>query len=135
MTEVMRLGHRIPNAVVLHPIDWEAVLLTKGTDDHYLAQVFPSSDGSLRVWGLRVVETLAGEFRQDPSATNRRSLVVGDFQNGAGLYIREDVSVMVGMINDQFTKNLRTILAEERAAFAIFEPKAFAVLETVASAA
>lgn len=134
ITEVMVAGYE-PNAVVIHPYDWEKAILTKGTDNHYLAQVFPNADGSLRLWSLQVVETTSAANRDDPSAVDARNLVVGDFQRGAGLFIREDLSVSVGMINDDFTKNLRTVLAEERAAFAIFAPKAFAKLLTQASAA
>jgi HK97 family phage major capsid protein len=132
MTEVRTSGYQ-PNALVIHPIDWEEVVLTKGDDDHYLAQIFPSADGGMRVWGLRVVETVAAEENAGV-ATEARNLVVGDFQRGATLWIREEANVQVGMKNDDFTKNLRTVLAEERAAFAVRAPDAFAVLETQASA-
>lgn len=131
MTEV-RVSSYSPNAVVLHPIDWEKVVLAKGSDAHYLAQVFPTSDGTMRVWGLRVVESVAAEDDAG-MATEARNLVVGDFMRGATLWIREEANVQLGMQNDDFTKNLRTILAEERAAFAVRAPDAFAVLETVAA--
>jgi HK97 family phage major capsid protein len=134
ITEVQRVGRRDPNAVLMHPLDFEELSLLKGSDEHYLAHIDATSSGALRIWGLPVVVSMAQEFREDPSATNRRTLIVGDFQNGCGLFVREDVSVMVGMINDQFTKNIRTVLAEGRSAFAIFEPKAFSILQTQASA-
>lgn len=132
MTEVLSAGYE-PNALVLHPADWEGIVLAKGSDAHYLSQVFPSQDGQLRLWGLQVVETVAAQANAGV-ATEARNLVVGDFRRGATLWIREDASVMVGMQNDDFTKNLRTILAEERAAFAVTAPDAFAVYETRASA-
>lgn len=127
ITDTKRAGYA-PNAVILDPLDWEGVVIMKGTDDHYLAQVFPNADGSLRVWGLTAVETVACE----DAATGERNVVVGDFRRGATLWVREDASVVIGMQNDDLTKNLRTILAEERAAFAVQAPDAFAYFQTQA---
>lgn len=131
MTEVARSGFT-PNGLAIDPIDWEAVQLMKGSDEHYLAQVFPDSSGAMRIWGLRVVETVAAQDAAG-NPTEARNLVVGDWVRGATLWIREEANVQVGMQNDDFTKNLRTILAEERAAFAVQAPDAFAVLETEAA--
>ena len=133
MTEVRVAGYS-PNAVLIHPYDWEEVVLSKGTDDHYLAQVFPTQDGGFRVWGLNVVESVATEATAG-DATEERHLVVGDWRRGATLWVREEASVQVGMANDDFITNMRTILAEERAAFAVQAPGAFAELETVAAVA
>ncbi|MFW6331483.1 MAG: phage major capsid protein [Gemmatimonadota bacterium] len=128
ITEVRVAGYS-PNALVIHPLDWEEVVLTKGTDDHYLAQVFPTQDGGFRVWGLNVVESVATEATAG-NATEERHLIVGDWRRGATLWVREEASVQVGMANDDFITNMRTILAEERAAFAVQAPAAFAELET-----
>lgn len=133
MTEVRTAGYD-PNALVIHPIDWEAIVLLKGTDDHYLRQVFPDTDGNMRVWGLQVVETVAAEENAG-NTTEERNWVVGDFRRGVQLLVREDIGVAVGMQNDDFTKNLRTILAEERVALPIYAPAAFAYLETVTAVA
>jgi HK97 family phage major capsid protein len=130
----VRVSGYTPNAVVMHPIDREKLALQKGTDGHYLYQVFPAADGVDRVWGLRIVQTVATEATAG-DATEARNLVVGDFVRGATLWVREEANVIVGMQNDDLTKNLRTILAEERAAFAVTAPDAFAVLETVAAVA
>lgn len=133
ITEVRRNGYS-PNALVIHPIDWEDMVLEKGSDDHYLAQVFPQSDGTMRVWGLRVVESIAAQENAG-NATEERNFVVGDFIRGATLWVREAASVQVGLNSDDFTKNKRTLLAEERAAFAVQAPKAFAYYETQALSA
>lgn len=123
MTDVKRSGFN-PTAAVLDPLDFEQIALTKGTDDHYLAQVFPTADGTMRVWGLRLVECLSCE--ETALASNpERNILIGDFARGATLYNREAVNVAIGWVNDQFTKNQRTIRAERRAAFAIRRPLAF----------
>lgn len=125
-TEIYSAGYEA-NAVLLSPIDYEAVILLKGTDDHYLRQVFPTAAGELRVWGLDMVRSQALE-----GAGTERNMIVGDFRVGAELLLREDVSVMLGFKDDDFIRNLRTVLAEERAAHAIYAPAAFAVLQTAA---
>lgn len=131
VTEVRRNGYR-PNALLIDPLDWEEVELLKATDKNYIWAVIRDTLGP-RVWGLRVVETVAAE-QQKVIATQKRSLVVGDFQRGAMIVDRMKAQVMVGLVNDDFTKNLRTILAEERIAFPIFAPKAFAKFTTKAEA-
>lgn len=125
-TEVYSAGYEA-NAVLLTPIDYEAVVLLKGSDDHYLRQVFPTAAGELRVWGLDMVRSQALD-----GAGTERNMIVGDFRTGAELLIREDISIMIGMQNDDLTRNKRTILAEERIAFPIYAPAAFAVLQTAA---
>jgi HK97 family phage major capsid protein len=51
--------------------------------------------------------------------------LVGAFKLGAQLFDRWDARVEVGYVNDDFTKNLVTILAEERLALAVYRPEAF----------
>lgn len=124
ITEVLVAGYE-PNAVVLHPRDWEAVLLEKGTDDRYVWAVVPQDNGN-RIWGIRAIESIGAQQR----STGRRELIVGDWQMGAQLLDRMQLTVQVGLVDRQFIENMRTILAEERIALAIYAPKAFAHLET-----
>ncbi len=137
ITDVTLNGYE-PNGVVIHPLDWEAIVLLKGTDNRYLWTIVTDpATGQSRVWGLSVVETAGA---QKPTigggnTTYERNMLVGDFRRGATIYDREDAAVQVGWINDQFVKNMRTIRAEERLAFAIKRPKAFAKYVTQAEAA
>lgn len=126
-----------PNAVLLHPLDYESVVLTKGTDGHYLYQVFPAADGGMRVWGLRIVESYA---MQKPTigggnTVYERRFLVGDFVRGATLWDRQQATIAIGWINDQFVRNQRTIRAEERLAFGVKRPLAFKYRVTQAEAA
>lgn len=131
MTDI-RVNGYAPNAVGIHPIDWEEIVLTKGTDDHYLYLVFPTEDGGARVWGIRVVETVATQDDSGGAATPQRVILVGDYQRGATLWDRMQASVAVGWINDQFIRNMRTLRAEERVAFGVKRPGAFVYIETQA---
>jgi HK97 family phage major capsid protein len=126
MTDVLLAGYE-PNAVVMHPLDWEAIVLLKATDNRYIwVVVTDPQTGNSRVWGLTVVETTGAK---NP-ANLQRYLLVGDFRRGATVYDRQQAAVQVGYVNDDFIKNKRTIRAEERLAFAIKRPTAFAKYET-----
>jgi HK97 family phage major capsid protein len=127
ITDVMVAGYEA-NAVVLHPYDWETIVLQKGTDERYVWVVVTDNNGS-RIWGVRVVEAIGAQSR----ASGARNILVGDFQMGAQLLDRMQLTVQVGLVNDQFIKNMRTILAEERIALPIYAPAAFAKFETVAA--
>ena len=124
ITDVLVAGYQ-PNAVVLHPYDWETILLEKGTDERYVWAVVTDANGS-RIWGLRAVESIGARSRSD----GRRELIVGDWQMGAQLLDRMDLTVMVGLIDKQFVQNMRTILAEERIALPVYAPAAFAHFQT-----
>jgi hypothetical protein len=54
---------------------------------------------------------------------------------GATLWDRQQATVAVGWKDDDFIKNLRTIRAELRAAFAVRRPKAFIKITSQAAVA
>jgi HK97 family phage major capsid protein len=119
-TKVRVTGRARPTGVIMHPNDWEAVRLARentasATLGGYLMGP-PSAVGATTVWGLPVVES---------EAETENTALVGDFSMGCSLFDREQASIRVGLINDQFTRNMQTILAELRAAFVIWRPTAF----------
>jgi len=120
-TQIRVTGRSRPNAVVLHPNDWEAIRLLRenvatATLGNYLMGP-PSAVGATTLWGMPVVES-EGE--------TENTGLVGDFAMGASLFDREMAAIRVGTIDDQFVRNMQTILAELRAAFVIWRPSAFA---------
>lgn len=116
----IRLARLAPSGVVVHPIDWEAIELAKGSDERYVWAVIQTELGP-RIWSMPVVESMAME---DPSTGDRR-MIVADWLRGATLYDRHDVRIAVGYVNDDFERNLRTLRAEERLAVALKRPAAF----------
>ena len=96
------------NYILLNPADVAAMELTKTSTGEYTYPMFvPGPNGVTTVKGIPVVESTlvtAGDF------------YVGDFTK-ANLRVREDMNVQVGYVNDDFTKNLMTVLVEMRAAF------------------
>lgn len=92
------------NAVVVNPADFFAMQLVKDGEGRYLLPPFSTSNG-LNVAGLRVVAN---------NGVAVGSFLVGDFTKD-NLAIREEVNIQIGYENDDFTRNLVTILAEMRA--------------------
>ena len=101
---------------VLNPIDWARIELTKDSEGRYIIGQ-PQGVASPTMWGLPVVSTQAmasGKF------------LTGAFRMGAQLFDRWMARVEVATENeDDFVKNLVTILAEERLALAVYRPEAF----------
>lgn len=87
-----------PNALIVNPVDYSTMLSTKTTDGSY---VFDNIEQRL---GIRIIQT---------TNISAGSFVLGDFNY---LHIRDwqPAEISVGWVNDDFTKNLVTIVAEER---------------------
>jgi HK97 family phage major capsid protein len=120
----IRRAQGVPNAVLMDPVDWEQTVLAKGDDAHYIFAVV-TENGVGRIWSLPVIETVKLE-----AADGERNVLIGDFARGATLYDRMSRTVSVGLINDQFVRNMRTILMEARAGFAIRRPAFFSKITT-----
>jgi HK97 family phage major capsid protein len=121
MVQVQVTGLASPNAFVFNPIDWAAVRLSRenaatGTLGGYLYGP-PSVAGPMTLWGRPVVEAIG---------MTQNTALCADFQMATMLFDREQAAIRVGTINDQFVRNMQTILAELRAAFVVFRPSAIA---------
>ena len=92
-----------PNYIVMHPTDVTKMDLAKASDGHYVLPPFISNDGTT-VSGIRVVSN---------TGVTVDNFLVGDFSK-AGVRFKEGLTINVGYENDDFTKNLVTILAEAR---------------------
>jgi HK97 family phage major capsid protein len=101
---------------VLHPTDWARIELTKDDLGRYIIGN-PQGQAAPTLWGLPVVAT--------PAMTVDKFLT-GAFKLGAQLFDRWAARVEVATENeDDFVKNLLTILAEQREALAVYRPEAF----------
>ena len=98
------------NYALINPMDSAKMDLTKSSEGVYIMPPFTTADGQ-NIAGLTVVEN---------TGVAVGSFVVGDFSK-SNLAIREEVNINIGYENDDFTKNLVTILAEMRAAHYIKE--------------
>jgi HK97 family phage major capsid protein len=92
-----------PTYIVMHPTNVTQMDLAKATDGHYVMPPFASNDGTI-ISGIRVVAN---------TGVTLGTFLVGDFTK-AGVRFKEGLTINVGYENDDFTKNLVTILAEAR---------------------
>lgn len=102
--------------LVMNDDDLEALKVIKDDQGRYIGDG-PFGPPITTVWGRPVVGTpimASGHF------------LGGAFFDGAQIYDREDVNVMIATENeDDFIHNLATLLCEERVAFAVKRPQAF----------
>jgi HK97 family phage major capsid protein len=114
MTQV-QIAEYSASGFVLNPGDWESIELLKDGENRYL-WANPRALAGPSLWGLPVVVT---------NAMPAGNFLSGAFDMAAQIWDREDAAVMVGYENDDFTRNLVTILAEERLALTVYRPLAF----------
>ena len=119
-TMVRTGAHLPPTAIVMNPVDYQQVRLLRqnaasATLGSYLMGD-PTGLGTATVWGLPVVES-----ENVPVDT----VIVANWDQGSGVFDREQAAVRVGLVNDQFIRNQQTILAEQRLAFVVWRPQAF----------
>lgn len=102
--------------VVMNPIDWARIELTKDTTGRYIIGN-PQGVIGATLWNRPVVTTQA-------IAVDK--FLAGAFKLGAQIFDRWQARVEVATENeDDFVKNMVTILAEERLALAVYRPEAF----------
>jgi HK97 family phage major capsid protein len=110
------LAEYAPDGIVLSLVDWANIELTKDGDKNYIFTA-PATLRGPTLWGLPVVATNsmdAGDF------------LVGAFAMGAQGWDREDMRITLSDSHDKnFTKNLVTVLCEERLALTVYRPDAF----------
>lgn len=103
--------------IVMNPLDWQEVLLAKAAGDGHYFSGGPFSVTPQLLWGIPLVAS--------PAITQSVPLV-GDFEIGAQLFIREGVNVLMSDSDgEDFIKNRLTMLGEMRAALAVFRPSVF----------
>jgi len=111
-----QLSEFTADTVVLNPADWEQIELLKATDNQYI-MANPVMMVGPTIWGKRVVAT---------NSITAGTFIVGAFGLGGQIFDRMDAAVQISYEDgDNFKKNMATVLAEERLAFAIFRPAAF----------
>jgi HK97 family phage major capsid protein len=113
-----------PDAVVIHPTDWQTIRLGKDSNNQYYAggpftgaygNAGPSNQAQL--WGLTVDVT---------TAIAQGTVLVGGFQECAQVFRRQGITLEMTNSNvDDFVNNLITLRAEERLALAVYRPAGF----------
>nr|DAX74081.1 MAG TPA: major capsid protein [Caudoviricetes sp.] len=108
----VELAELVADGVVLNPIDWADIELLKTTNSGEYLFASPFAQTVPRLWGLPVVATTSME---------KGKFLTGAFRTAAQLWDRWDVSVTLSTEDgNNFTKNMVTVLCEERIGLTIF---------------
>lgn len=120
---IRTVGRARPSFILLAPEDMESLQSTTNLNNDYIVAggPFGAPDRIPTIWRLPVIET---------EALTAGTAIVGDGRMAA-VWDRMAADVKIGLINDQFVRNMQTILAEERLGFAVYRPPAFAVVTLV----
>lgn len=117
-----------PDAIVINPLDWQAIRLSKdGNNQYYGGGPFTAAYGNAgpvnpgeMLWGMRVVQT---------PAIAAKTVLVGSFGMCAQLFRKGGITVEATNSNeDDFKNNLVAIRAEERLLQAVYRPGGFGVV-------
>lgn len=104
----------IPDTVIVNPADWgEMERMREGSGTGAYLYGLPGMFAGMNPFGVAVAlssHITAGKF------------IIGSLRSSTSLYERQSVAVEVGYINDDFTKNLVTIRAEERLGLGVERP-------------
>lgn len=112
----VQLAEYTADAIVLNPVDWATIELTKDGEGRYIF-ANPTQVVGPTLWGLPVVAT---------QAMDKGDFLTGAFRMGAQGWDREDATVTVSTEDrDNFIKNMVTILAESRVGLTVYRPEAF----------
>lgn len=114
-------GGAIPNIVYMHPLDWQDVRLLRTGDGIYIWGS-PADPGMERIWGLPVAQ--AEGLTQDTGLVGDTSFVELAVKKGITLKTTDSHS-------DYFIKNQLVILAEMRAALAVYRPAAWCQVTSI----
>lgn len=106
------------DGIVISPLDWAAIELTKTDNNGYLF-ANPRAQNLPGLWGRNVVPT---------QAMDAGDFLVGAFGGAVAVegWDREDVTVAISEHDrDNFVKNMLTIRCEERVGLTVYRPQAF----------
>lgn len=121
-TQVMTVGRATPTGYLLHPTDWQTMDLLQDNEARYYFGG-PTVIGVPRLWGLPVVESEANLVGFGLCADWRMAM----------LWDREQTQILVSdSHSDFFIRNMLAILAEMRAALAVYRPAAFVEMDLTA---
>ena len=131
ITKIRTVGYLEPDAIVVHPTDYQIMRLYKDAQNQYYGGgPFTGAYGNSGLlnqpdlWGMKTVIT---------TAMTPGTALVGAFQAGAAIFRR--MAVRVDMTNsnvDDFVNNLISMRAEERLALCIYRPLAFCSVSGIA---
>lgn len=116
------VGFADPTGIVLHPNNFLTARTLKDTLGRFIMGS-PDEVGPTRLWGLPIISTIA-----ETAGTG----LVGDFATYSHIDNGLDLTIQVGYINDDFTRNIVRLLAEIFSVVEVYRPTAFCTVTGLA---
>lgn len=119
MTKVRVAGDAEPTGGVMHPNDWQDLVLTRTADGIYILGNPSDPEVGTRLWGL--------ELRVTPQQTENTA-IVGAFMPMAQVFRKPNSAITITISTEHstyFVENKVAILAEERLLLAVYRGAAF----------
>lgn len=117
ITQIRITSFMEPDSIVIDPVGWEDILLSKNLQGNYYANGPFADATNPMLWGKKAVPTPAM-----PATT----ALVGAFAQAAQIFRKGGITVEASNSHqDYFAKGLVAIRAEQRAALAVYRPGAF----------
>ncbi|RPJ72451.1 MAG: phage major capsid protein, partial [Acidobacteria bacterium] len=122
---IMYTAFVMPDAVVLNPANWAAIVISKTSQGVYYGPGMFAGLPGPSIWGLDVVPT---------TGITAGTGLVGAFKTGGQYWRRQGIVVQASNSHaDFFIKNLVAIRAETRGALAVYRPGAFGTVTGLTS--
>jgi HK97 family phage major capsid protein len=116
-----------PDGIVINPIAWQSVVLSKNSQGAYYANGPFLGVQPERMWGKAIVPT--------PAIAAQKALV-GGFQQGAQVFVKGGITTEASNSHaDYFQRNKTAIRAERRLALAVYRPSAFGMVTNLVEVA
>lgn len=115
ITKVNHTGYAEASAVVMHPNDYQDMILLQDSTGRYIFGD-PASTAVRTVWGLPTIVT---------TGITENTALVGDFATYAYTANRQEARVEMGWISTNFVDRVRTLRAYKRVALVIRRQTAF----------
>lgn len=123
ITDIRTNAFLEPDAVVIHPTNWQLLRTARDTNGQYYAGgpfMGPYGQGGLAadsIWGLPAIVT---------SAIAAGTVLVGAFRTASQAFLRTGLTVEASNSHaDFFQLNMTALRAEQRAALAVYRPAGF----------
>jgi HK97 family phage major capsid protein len=104
-----------PTALVIHPTTWSSIRRTKDTQGRYLLGADPTAAEANKLWGIPVLAT---------TTIAAGTALLGNLTEGVKGYVRQGLTLDIGVSTEDFVRNITRVRAEERIAVGVHRPAA-----------
>jgi HK97 family phage major capsid protein len=108
-----------PDLFIVHPDSWSNMRRTKDTLGRYLLSADPALGEANSLWGVSVLQTT--------QITPGTGILLDSSKFGRAI-VRGPIVVFIGFANDDFTRNIRRFVSEERVQLAVNRPSAVNII-------